>query len=378
MQGSSSADARLLLAAIDRAHSHGLDPDRLLPPADRRIIEAGLGMNAGKEARQRSEHLLTAAYLAWARALETPALSRIDIVVPQALAPPTDPRLLIRAAARTDDLAVHLAALEQRHPFYDALRTALAAERENPRPSPRERLLLADLERARVLPHIGRHIVVDLGTQRLWMFDGRRLDGEMKVITGATDSPTPTMASLVEEAIARPYWNIPEDLAQARIARRVLRHGTSHLDRQHLKLLSDWTDNAVEIAPDAIDWKAAAARRLSIRVRQEPGPWNMMGEMKFLIRNDQGIYLHDTPERTLFHRADRRLSAGCIRVEDWRRLADWLFDGTAPAADGPPEQTHRLPRPVPIHVLHLSVDPTAPSADRPDPRPARSSRSIAR
>lgn len=282
-------------------------------------------------------------------------------MVPEALPTPTDPRKLVRAAARADDLAAFLAAQEQRHPFYNAVRTALAAERAGPRRARREQQLRADLEHTRALPRTGRHIVVDLGSQQLWMFDGQQLAGTMKVIVGAPDTRTPTMVSLVEEAVARPYWNVPEDLAQTRIAPRVLRHGTVHLQQQHLKLLSDWTDQAVELAPDAVDWKAAAARRVSVRVRQEPGPWNMMGEMKFLIRNDLGIYLHDTPERDLFRRKDRRLSAGCIRVEDWRRLADWLFEGDPPPGQGAPEQVHPLPHAVPIHVLRFATAPAGPA-----------------
>lgn len=288
-------------------------------------------------------------------------------MIPEALPVPPGMRQLVHEAATAPDLATHFAALEKGHPFHEALRTALAAERAGPARPERELLLLANLERTRALPAAGRHLVVDTATQRLWMFDGPRLKGRMKVIVGAAETPTPTMISLVEEAIARPYWNVPEDLAQTRIAPRVLRHGVHHLDEQHLKLLSGWSDDAVEIAPDGIDWKAVAARRLSVRVRQEPGPWNMMGAMKFLIRNDLGIYLHDTPERPLFRQTNRALSAGCIRVENWRRLADWLFEGAVPPENAAPETVYRLLRPVPIHVLHLTVDPTAPTRRIADP-----------
>ena len=331
------------------------------------MIRRGLEPDAPRPDRQRAERQLTDAYIAWAQALEAPSLHRVDLVVPEALTASADPRDLIRKAARTPDMTAYLDAMERRHPFYDRLRAALAAERAGPmRPARLERLLV-NLERTRGLPKTGRHLVVDIGSQRLWMFDGRTPEGEMKVIVGAADNRTPTMISLVEEAIARPYWNVPEDLAQTRIARRVLRQGVQHLDAQHLRLLSDWTDDAVEITPDRVDWKAVAARRIGLRVRQEPGPWNMMGNMKFLVRNNLGIYLHDTPERALFRRSNRALSAGCIRVADWRRLADWLFEGDPPPEDGPPEQAYRLPAPVPIHVVRLTIDPTAPGRTVADP-----------
>jgi murein L,D-transpeptidase YcbB/YkuD len=133
-------------------------------------------------------------------------------------------------------------------------------------------------------------------------------------------------------------------------------------------VLTDWSADARPMDPRTIDWKAAAAGKVSYHARQLPGPWNSMGEMKFEMPNDYGIYLHDTPHKELFDQDDRWLSNGCVRLEDYRRFASWVF-GRPPDAGGGYERTIELPRPVPVFLTYLTV---APGPDggvvfRPDP-----------
>jgi murein L,D-transpeptidase YcbB/YkuD len=102
----------------------------------------------------------------------------------------------------------------------------------------------------------------------------------------------------------------------------------------------------------------------------------MMGRVKFMFPNQLGIYLHDTPDRQLFALADRRRSSGCVRVEDARRLARWLFNGRDVTADATaaPEQRVDLPAPVPVYIAYFTALPSAgaiarqPDAYGRDPR----------
>jgi murein L,D-transpeptidase YcbB/YkuD len=84
----------------------------------------------------------------------------------------------------------------------------------------------------------------------------------------------------------------------------------------------------------------------------------MMGAIKFMMPNDIGIYLHDTPFRELFARADRRLSSGCVRLEDAPRLARWLYRGRAARPTGAPEQRVDLPEAVPVYISYLTALPS--------------------
>jgi murein L,D-transpeptidase YcbB/YkuD len=83
-----------------------------------------------------------------------------------------------------------------------------------------------------------------------------------------------------------------------------------------------------------------------------------MGDMKFEMPNDYGIYMHDTPHKELFAEDERHLSNGCIRLSDYRRFASWVFGGM-PQTTSSREQEFPLPRPIPVYMTYLTVEPAA-------------------
>ena len=240
----------------------------------------------------------------------------------------------------------------------------------NAGPDRYERLIRANLERARSIPADAgkRFILVDVAGATLRAYEDGVVRDTMRVIVGKRNQATPIMAGRISHAVANPYWNLPPDLAQER-ARRVLRQGHGVLARERLEALSGWKEDARRLSPDEIDWKAVAEGRQELRMRQLPGAGNMMGKLKFMLPNRLGIYLHDTPNKASFKQANRRLSSGCVRVEDAPRLARWLFDGrTIDTAAAPQEHRIDLPTPVPVYITYLTVEPRGGSpAFRPDP-----------
>jgi murein L,D-transpeptidase YcbB/YkuD len=148
----------------------------------------------------------------------------------------------------------------------------------------------------------------------------------------------------------------------------VREQGVSYLRDFHYEVLSDWSANARFVDPKTIDWKQVAAGKSGIWVRQLPGPWNSMGAMKFEMPNDYGIYLHDTPHKELFAQDDRWLSNGCVRLEDYRRFASWVFPRVPQPATAL-EQNFDLPRPIPVYMTYLTVaaDAAGGLVFRPDP-----------
>jgi len=119
--------------------------------------------------------------------------------------------------------------------------------------------------------------------------------------------------------------------------------------------LTGFSDDAGQIAPSDVDWKAVAAGQATVRIRQRPGPGNSMGQMKFGFANDAGIFLHDTPNKDLFAEDGRNLSNGCIRLEDAQRLGRWLTGGAVVATSAEPEQHLALPLPTPVFVTYLTA-----------------------
>jgi L,D-transpeptidase YcbB len=227
-------------------------------------------------------------------------------------------------------------------------------------PAHYDRLIRANLERARALPaDMGRrYVLVDAAAARLWLYeDGRAVDS-MKAVVGKASEPTPMMAAYMRYLVLNPYWNVPPDLVQARIAPAVLSEGLGFLARRGYQVVSDWDDDAEPVDPTRVDWRAVAAGRKELPVRQLPGRDNMMGEMKFMMPNEMGIYLHDTPDRSLFANDDRRASAGCVRVEDARRLARWLYGRVPTVAADRHEHRVNLSRPVPVYITYLTAAPS--------------------
>ena len=145
---------------------------------------------------------------------------------------------------------------------------------------------------------------------------------------------------------------------QVRAAKAVLAQGPGVLKAKRFEILSDWSDTAHAMNPADVDWQAAADGKIDLRVRQLPGPGNAMGRMKFMFPNDKGVYLHDTPEKALFAKEERNLSAGCIRLSDAPRFARWLLQGQTASASGEPEQHVALPGPVPVYVTYLTAHAT--------------------
>ena len=225
-----------------------------------------------------------------------------------------------------------------------------------------ERLLIVNLERARRLPSAGdggRYILVDAGAARLWMYENGRPVDSMKVIVGSTETKTPMMAAVMRYASLNPYWNVPADLTQTLIAPKVVSEGLTYLSERNYEVFSDFTDDARKIDPATVDWQSVADGKAEVRLRRGPGPWNSMGAIKFMMPNDYGIYLHDTPDKSLFAKDDRWISNGCIRVEDAARLSAWIFGGVPEPRTKEPEERADLPQPIPVYITYLTAEASA-------------------
>ncbi|HEX8124162.1 MAG TPA: L,D-transpeptidase family protein [Allosphingosinicella sp.] len=353
-------EALRLAAEIERAADHGLDPVRYGVRDLAMALEAA--RSGDPSARARADLLLSRAYVGFVRDLRVPASGGKGVTwVDDELAPePPDARGLLDSAAEAPDLGRHVARATAMNPLYTALSRGYARRRSaSPRLSAaEEKAIRANLDRARLIPALsGRYIIVDAGSARLWMIDGDRVEGPMRVIVGKPSMQTPTMAGFIRYVTLNPWWNVPPDLARER-ARRVLKSGPGILRRENMELLSDWSDRPRVIEASQVDWKAVASGKTSLRMRQRPGGGNVMGAMKFMLPNRLGIYLHDFPDKSLFARSDRRISSGCVRLEDAPRLARFLFGGRVPRPAGPaPEQRVDLPEPVPVYITYLTALP---------------------
>lgn len=199
-------------------------------------------------------------------------------------------------------------------------------------------------------------VLINIPQARLWMVRNGRVEGTMRVAVGRPDQPTPEMATELTHVILNPRWNVPQDLVRANLAPDALRSRGRSLTEAGYEVMSDWRDDATPVRAGDIDWRAVAAGRLEVAVRQKPGPQNVMGRAKFVLTNDAGIYLHDTPDRALFGQSGRTRSAGCVRVEDYQRLIDFLLPQPLPRPRDLDRPTYvRLGEPMPVYLTYITA-----------------------
>jgi L,D-transpeptidase YcbB len=226
-----------------------------------------------------------------------------------------------------------------------------------------EQLIIINMERAKRLPapeEQSKYMLVDAGDARLSMWEnGKKLD-EMKIVVGKAETATPMMAAYIKYASVNPYWNVPPDLVKNLIAPRVVAQGVSYLTDREYQVMTDYSDDAKLIDPHDVDWQAVANGTQEVRLRRLPSPANSMGMMKFMLPNYFGIYLHDSPEKDHFTKNELWISNGCVRLEDYKRVARFLFDGSIPRGKDPKvEEEVDLPQPIPVYMTYLTVQPTA-------------------
>jgi murein L,D-transpeptidase YcbB/YkuD len=223
-------------------------------------------------------------------------------------------------------------------------------------------VLMINMERTRRLPAPGelkRHITVDAGSARIFMYEDGTLVDSMRAVVGSKATQTPMMAALIRYAAVNPYWNVPPSLNVKLVAPRVLEQGLGYLTERRYEVFSDWSERAAKLDPATIDWQSVKDGKTSFRIRRGPGPGNSMGDIKFMMPNDLGIYLHDTHDRTVFKAENRWISNGCVRVEDAKRLAAWLFGAMPQVSDPTVETRVQLGPPVPVFLTYLTVGASA-------------------
>jgi murein L,D-transpeptidase YcbB/YkuD len=322
-------------------------------------IEAAMRLTNGNPAAvDAAEQLMSSAWVLYVQTIKRPTPGMIyqyEVLKPQGGR--TDQILLGAAAAPS--LEAHISSVAAVNPIYSGIRDAEWARMQAAGTMTPDPKILANLERARSIPSRGRFVLVDVASQRLFMYENGAPVDSMKVIVGDTKLPTPMIASVMYYITYNPYWNAPDHLVKGPIATKTLAGGKKYFDSMGYQVMADWSANSATVPFESVNWKDVAAGKTHVRVRQDPGPKNFMAQLKYPFANPQDIYLHDTPEKGPFSLANRARSNGCVRLEDAQRFGRWLL-GREPSPPGTtPEIQVQLPRGVPIYITYLTAQPTS-------------------
>jgi murein L,D-transpeptidase YcbB/YkuD len=329
------AQADALVNAVLHSGDDGLDPELFhssqlqqmasLPPLDREL-------------------LLSDAFLKYADALARGAMPVERRADDEVLAPePIDIAAALDAAIESPNPAAAIEALAPTTPTYEALRQALQSYRSGAAAGERAttnrlREIEVNLERQRWLPRQlpPDRVWVNAADEKLVLYLADQPVFTTRVIVGQDEkrNQSPEFRVLIDGILFNPPWNIPEDIATDEILPKVSR------DPDYL------TRHNMVMQPNGL-------------LQQLPGPDAALGRLKFEMDNRFGVYLHDTPEKSLFSRDDRRISHGCIRVQNPRELAALLMQQPIDKIDqeiATGETTRiNLPASVPVFVVYQTA-----------------------
>ena len=186
-----------------------------------------------------------------------------------------------------------------------------------------------------------RYIVVNVAATTYRLVENGTTVFERRVIVGRPNWPTPLLNGVINEIVLHPTWTVPPRIARLELLPRI-RRDAGYLADHDMR----WVDGMI---------------------RQAAGPRNPLGKAKFVFPNDESIYLHDTNAPSLFQKAERFLSHGCIRLSNAEELAHSLLDGepgwnaqqlTERLTEVATERV-RLTRPISVHIVYDTawVDP---------------------
>ena len=197
-------------------------------------------------------------------------------------------------------------------------------------PLKRAQLLMRSMMRTLISDELPpSYLLVNIPEYHLRLYQNQALVFESNVIVGQNQRKTPVMASKITSVVFNPPWNVPRSILTKDILPK-LHRDPGYLDRQGFEVL----DSSGTQVISRYEWQTRLEEGggFPYRLRQRPGRGNALGAFKFHLPNNDAIYLHDTPGRSLFARDSRAFSSGCVRVEGAEQLADWLVHGQMSAS----------------------------------------------
>jgi len=230
--------------------------------------------------------------------------------------------------------------------------------------SRRVRQMQLTLERWRWLPGSiqGPPVVANIPEFRLRAYDKDfKVALAMNVVVGrAYGHHTPVFADSMEYVIFRPLWEVPPSIIRAELVPHLTRD-PGYLGKKGFQVV-DSHQNVVASGTVSSD-VLAQLRAGKLYIRQEPGPKNALGLVKFIFPNSYNVYMHDTPSTEFFAKSRRDFSHGCIRLEKPADLAAWVLrdnpgwtpDRIHAAMNGTAPEQVNLAHPIPVLIVYGTV-----------------------
>ncbi len=265
------------------------------------------------------------------------------------------------------DLARSLRRFQQRHGLpADGILNSRTIAGLNVPVEKRIRRIELNMERLRWLPEdLGeRYILVNIAAFNLEVVEQDRPVMEMRIIAGKDEDEQRTFlfTGRMTYLELNPFWNVPPTIAAGELLPKI-QENPRYLSSEEIRVFENWSDQAQELDPMRINWTSLTPETFHFKLRQDPGPKNPLGRIKFMFPNEFFVYLHDTPSQRLFERSRRDFSHGCIRVEKPVDLAAyllkddpaWTKERIVAAIALKQRQVIFLQRPIPVHIHYATA-----------------------
>lgn len=202
-----------------------------------------------------------------------------------------------------------------------------------------------------------RYVMVNIPAAQIEAVENDRVVLRHTAIVGKIDRQTPIVNSKINEIIVNPYWNAPVSIVRKDII-PLMRKNPNYLKDSHIRLLAP---DGSEVDPTTVDWSTEDA--VKYRFRQDPGTGNAMASVKINFPSPDGVYMHDTPQQSLFGKLMRFDSSGCVRVQNVRDLVTWILRDTPGWGRQHFEETIKtgnntpvaVTNPVPVYFTYISA-----------------------
>ncbi|MEZ5542887.1 MAG: L,D-transpeptidase family protein [Pseudomonadota bacterium] len=218
------------------------------------------------------------------------------------------------------------------------------------------------MERWRWLPRQPEtaHVRVNIAAGRLEVVESDTPRLAMRAIVGRTYRQTPSLAGRIDLVTINPAWTVPHTIAVEDLLPQQ-RQDPTFLQRNRIRIYS--ARDGREVDWRNIDWASLQPEHFGYTLRQDAGPDNSLGSLKFSFDNPYDIYLHGTPTPVLFRLPERTFSSGCVRIEHPDLLAEYLLlpeqhmDRAAiqAAIDRGQTRAIALEHALPVYLIYMNV-----------------------
>lgn len=201
------------------------------------------------------------------------------------------------------------------------------------------------------------HVFANLADQVVKLVKGGDTLHAEVIQVGQPFHRTPVFSDMMEWVEFNPYWSVPPSIAINEYLPK-LKSGSGILGEQNIKVFA----GGGEVGAGAVDWAGLGKGKFPYTLRQEPGPGNALGRVKFVFPNQYNVYMHDTPSKAKFEASQRYFSHGCLRLRDPLKMAEiilgpegWTRERIDAAVARGKNTVVKLKTQIPVYVVYLTA-----------------------